>query len=96
MGRTWTRLAALATFTLAGASFGQTAPSGVPMSPGGPMPPGGLTERVTGREASIAEQVDEMNRHINGDRVRARNSSAVADRARAATAAEVVAGAMGS
>jgi hypothetical protein len=91
-----TRLAAFATLVLAGTAFGQVVtgpPAGVPMSPGGPVPPGGLTEGVTGREATIAEQVDEMNRHINGDRVRARNSSALVDRARAATAAEVVAGA---
>jgi hypothetical protein len=69
-------------------------PAGVPTSPEGPGPPGGMTAGVTGREASIAEQVDEMNRHINGDRVQARNAGAHADRARAATATEIVAGAV--
>ena len=90
MLRISSRLAILAASVLSGSSFGQI-PAGVPT--GSSAPPGGATERVTGREATIAEQVDEMNRHINGDRVRGRNSSAPADRARAATAAEIVAGA---
>lgn len=95
MLRTPVRLAALAALALPGSAFGQVTgpPPGVPNAPSGAIPPGGLTESVTGREASIAEQVDEMNRRINGDRVRARNAGGSADRARAATAAEIVAGA---
>jgi len=95
MRRIPSRLATLAALAVAGAAFGQVVqgpPAGVPTAPEGPGPPGGLTAGVTGREASIAEQVDEMNRHINGDR-HAPNSSAPADRARAATPAEVTAGA---
>jgi hypothetical protein len=95
MRRISSRFAVLATLAFAGAAFGQVSgpPAGVPNAPSGAVPPGGLTESVTGREATIAEQVDEMNRHINGDRVRPRNSSAAVDRPRAATAAEVIAGA---
>ena len=95
MRRISSRFAVLATLAFAGAAFGQVSgpPPGVPNAPSGAVPPGGPTESVTGREATIAEQVDEMNRHINGDRVRPRNSSAAVDRPRAATAAEVIAGA---
>src|SRR3954462_12433428 len=82
------RLFILAAFAAVPA-FGQALPT---PTPGSAVPPGGLADRVTGREATIGEQVDEMNRHINGER-QGRNSSASADRARAATAAEVIAGA---
>ena len=81
-------LCILAAFAAAPA-FGQALPT---PNPGSAVPPGGLADRVTSREATIDEQVDEMNRHINGERQNA-GSSARADRARAATAADVVAGA---
>ena len=91
MARILTRLAPLAALTIAGTpGFGQGPPPGMPS--GLPLPPGGSTERVTGREATIGEQIDEMNRRINGERQNA-GSSARADRARAATPAEVIAGA---
>jgi hypothetical protein len=62
-------------------------------NPGSAVPPGGMADRVTGREATIGEQIDDMNRHINGEHQNRAGSSAHADRARPATAAEVVAGA---
>src|SRR3954471_14861341 len=82
------RLFILAAFAAVPA-FGQAPPT---PNPGSAVPPGGLADRVTGREATIGEQVDEMNRHINGER-QSNGSRAHADRARPATPAEVVAGA---
>jgi hypothetical protein len=91
MARFLPRLAALTALIIAGApTFGQGPPPGVPS--GSAVPPGGLTERVTGREATIDEQVDEMNRRIR-EREHGANSSARADRPRAAAPAEVLAGA---
>jgi hypothetical protein len=98
MARAFPRIASLpvlAALALAGGTaFGQaTSQTGAPMgTPGGLAPPGGLTEGVTGTTPGMADQVDQMNRHINGERERGRNSSAHVDRARPATAAEVIAG----
>lgn len=93
MARTLPRLAALCALSFAAAAWSQQAPQAPPMgTPGGNAPPGGLTGGVTGNTPSIADQVDEMNRHINGER-QGRHASAHVDRARAATAADVVAGA---
>jgi len=95
MARTLPHLTALCALALAGgAAFGQvTGQTGAPMgTPGGLAPPGGLTGGVTGNTPSMADQVDQMNRHINGEREHGRNSSAHVDRARPATAAEVIAG----
>jgi hypothetical protein len=87
-----TALPALAALAFAGgiaAGQGpQLAPAGVP----GSGPPGGTTEGVTGNTPSMADQVDLMNRRINGEREHGRTSSAHVDRARPATAAEVIAG----
>jgi hypothetical protein len=93
MARSSLRLAALAALASAGGvAFGQASiPQGVPTGTSGP--PGGSTAGVTGYTPGVAEQVDEMNRRINGEHARSPNSSAHADRARPATAAEVVAGA---
>lgn len=96
MARFLSRLAALpalAALALAGGgAFGQAQiPQGV--ATGSPTPPGGLTDGMTGNTSSVADQVDQMNRRLNGERQRGRNSGAQADRARPATAAEVVAGA---
>jgi hypothetical protein len=86
--------AGLAALTFAGAAFAQAPQGGPPFgTPGGYVPPGGLTAGVTGNTPSVADQVDQMNRHINGERETRPNSSARADRARPATAADVVAGA---
>src|SRR5262245_21044198 len=95
MTRALSRLAALAVLAIAGAAAqSQTAPQGPPQGiPGGYAPPGGMAAGVTGNSPSISQQVDEMNRHINGEREHARASSAHADRARPATAADVIAGA---
>lgn len=91
MNRFLPRLAAIAAFALTGAASGQLAP---PMgTPGGDAPPGGLTAGVTGYRPGMADQVDEMNRRINGERQSSRNSAPRADRARPATAADIVAGA---
>jgi len=89
------RLAALAALSLGAAAFGQSQPAAAPPmgTPGGDAPPGGVAGNVTGNTPSIADQVDQMNRHLNGEREHGRNSSAHADRARPATAAEVIAGA---
>src|SRR5205085_10374589 len=69
MARTLIRLAALAGLSFAAAAaFGQAAPQGPPSgTPGGNAPPGGLTAGVNGNTPSIADQVDQMNRHINGE-----------------------------
>jgi hypothetical protein len=48
---------------------------------------------MSGNSPSMADQVEQMNRRINGEREHGRNSSAHVDRARPATAAEVTAGA---
>ena len=96
MARTLSRLAALFALALAGdAALAQSQPTqGPPMgTPGGDSPPGGMTSGVTGNTPSIADQVDQMNRHINGEREHGRNSSAHADRAWPATPADLVAGA---
>jgi hypothetical protein len=89
-------LPVLAALALAGgAAFGQATPqtgAGVG-TPGGLGPPGGMTEGVTGNTPSMADQVDQMNRRINGEREHGRNSSVHAERARPATAADIVAGA---
>ena len=91
MNRFLPRLAAIAAFALASVASGQLAP---PMgTPGGDAPPGGLTAGVTGHMSGMADQVDEMNRHINGDRQGNRNSAPRTERARPATAADIVAGA---
>jgi hypothetical protein len=93
-------LAALSMLVLAGGvAFGQAPPeAGPPMgTPGGNAPPGGLTGGVTGGvtgyTSSVADQVEQMNWRINGEREHGRNSSTRADRARPARAADVVAGA---
>jgi hypothetical protein len=90
-------LPALVTIAVAGAAASsQGPPPQAPPpagTPGGNAPPGGLTAGVTGYTPSVGEQVDEMNRRINGERQHGRNSSAHADRARPATAADVSAGA---
>ena len=88
-------LPALAALALAGGvAHGQAAPQGAPSgTPGGYAPPGGLTGGVTGNSPSVSDQIDQMNRHINGESEHGRNSSAHVDRARPATAAEVIAGA---
>jgi hypothetical protein len=95
MARTASRLAALAALSFGAAAFAQSQPPSAPPmgTPGGDAPPGGVAGNVTGNTPSIADQVDQMNRHINGERERPHNSSAHADRARPATAADVVAGA---
>jgi hypothetical protein len=88
-----TRFAALAAFSLAAAASGQAPPQGAPSgTPGGLVPPGGLAGNVTSTDPTMADQVDAMNRHLNGDRQSAA-SSARRERARPATAADVVAGA---
>ena len=88
------RLAAIATIALAGVAFGHQAPQGPPMgTPGGDSPPGGSTEGMTGFRPGMADQVDEMNRRINGERQRSRNSAPRTERARPATVADIVAGA---
>ena len=88
-----TALPALAALAFAGgiaAGQGpQLAPAGIPDT----GPPGGTTEGVTGYTPGMADQVDEMNRRINGERQHSRRASANANRARPATAAEVIAGA---
>lgn len=88
----------LATIAASAAVIGGSAlaqdspPRGAPAgTPGGEVPPRGATEGVTGNTPSIGDQVDQMRRHINGEREPA--PAARRDRARAATAAEVVAGA---
>lgn len=95
MARTLPNLAALAALTALGlpsASWSQVQ-QGPPMgTPGGYAPPGGLTAGVTGNTPGMAEQVDQMNRHINGEREHGNNSSAHADRARPALPADVIAG----
>jgi len=91
MNRFLPRLAVIAALALSGSgAIGQSGPipAGVPTGTAGP--PGGLTEGVTGNTPGMADQVDEMNRHI---RERGGNSAAHVDRARPATAADVVAGA---
>ena len=95
MARSLPRLAALAALALVGgAAFAQTAPQGPPVgTPGGFTPPGGMAGGVTGNTPGVADQIDEMNRHINGERQHGRDSSAHVDRARPATAAEIIAGA---
>jgi hypothetical protein len=97
MDRLLPRLATVASLGLAaGAAFAQAGPSaGGPPSgtPGGYAPPGGLTGGITGNTPGMADQIDEMNRHINGERQGSRNSSAHADRARPATATDIIAGA---
>ncbi|MBV9882189.1 MAG: hypothetical protein JO276_04195 [Sphingomonadaceae bacterium] len=86
-------LALLAELSLASAAWSQTPPQGAPGgTPGGLAPPGGLTSGVTGNTPSMADQVDAINRHLNGDRQGAAPSGR-RDRARPATAADVVAGA---
>lgn len=97
MPRSLPRLAALPAFAVlaltGGAAFAQIVPAGPTAgTPGGYAPPGGSTEGVTGYTPTVADQVDEMHRHVNGERER-RISSARADRARPATPAEVIAGA---
>jgi hypothetical protein len=93
MARISPRLAALCALSCAAAAWSQQPPQAPPSgTPGGNTPPGGLTGGVTGYSPSVADQVDEMNRHINGER-QGRNSSAHVDRARPATAADVVTGA---
>ena len=68
-----------------------------PGPPAGPpdrdVPPQVIESNVTGNTPSIAEQVDEMHRRINGEREQIRNPGRRADRARPATIADVVAGA---
>jgi hypothetical protein len=93
MARSSPRLVAVAALALGGGvAFGQAPiPQGVPTGTSGP--PGGSTAGMTGYTPGVAEQVDEMNRRINGEHARSPNSSTHADRARPATAAEVVAGA---
>ena len=92
MARILPRLAVLAAFAGAGA-FAQI-PQAPPLgTPGGMAPPGGVTPDLSGNNSSMADQVEQMNRHINGEREHGRNSSAHVDRARPATAAEVIAGA---
>jgi len=96
MARLLPRLAALAALALAAAAAsGQGPPAGGPPmgTPGGNAPPGGLTGGVTGNTPGMADQIDEMNRRINGERQNRRNLSANSDRARPATAADVIAGA---
>ena len=56
-------------------------------------PPGGLTGGVTGNTPGMADQVDQMNRHINGEREQRPQLQRACHRARPATAAEVIAGA---
>ena len=94
MTRILTRLAILAASTLPAAAFAQAGPPAGPPpgTPGGYAPPGGSTEGVTGRQTTIDEQIDDMQRHINGERQGAAPRTHV-DRARPATAAEVLAGA---
>ena len=97
MARFLPRLAALIVLALAGAAASSQGPppgGGAPMgTPGGNAPPGGLTGGVTGNTPGMADQVDEMNRRINGERQSRGNSSTRADRARPATVADVIAGA---
>jgi len=98
MARFLPRLAALIVLALAGAAASSQGPppgGGAPMgTPGGNAPPGGSTAGVTGNTPGMADQVDEMNRRINGERQHSsRSASANANRARPATAAEVIAGA---
>ena len=91
MNRFLPRFAAIAAFALASVASGQLAP---PMgTPGGDSPPGGSTEGMTGFRPGMADQVDEMNRRINGERQRSRNSAPRTERARPATVADIVAGA---
>jgi hypothetical protein len=88
-------LPAIVALAFAGAAFGQaTSQTGAPMgTPGGDAPPGGLTGGVTGSTQSVADQVDQVNRRLNGEREAIRNPGRHADRARPATAADVIAGA---
>jgi hypothetical protein len=89
-------LPVLAALALAGgAAFGQATPqTGAPMgTPGGDAPPGGATAGTTGFTSSVADQVDQVNRRLNGERQHAASSGAHADRARPASAADVIAGA---
>jgi hypothetical protein len=88
-------LPAIVALAFAGAAFGQaTSQTGAPMgTPGGDGPPGGLTGGVTGPTQSMADQVDVVNRRLNGEREHIRTSSGHVDRARPATAADVIAGA---
>jgi hypothetical protein len=96
MARAFSRLTALPTLAAlalaGGVAFAQAnpVPAGIPT--GSPYPPGGTTDS-NGNTPSIADQIDQMNRHINGERQNGRNSSAHVDRSRAATAAEIIAGA---
>lgn len=98
MAHSLPRLAALVALAFVGsAALAQpppTAPGASSMGPANPnSPPEGVAGNVTGYSSQIADQVDQMNRHINGEREHSRNSSARADRARPATAADVIAGA---
>jgi hypothetical protein len=95
MTRFLPRLAALAALGLAGGiACGQTSPIPTGVPTGSPYPPGGSTDGANGFSRNVADQVDEMNRHINGEHHGGgRNSTAPADRARPATAADVIAGA---
>jgi len=86
------RLAALAALGFAAAASGQEMRAPPMGTPGGDTPPGGVAASVTGNNPSLADQVDAMNRHLNGDRQGAAASSRH-ERARPATAADVVAGA---
>lgn len=93
------RLAACAVLAAGGAAaFGQATPPG--SAPGGsgnvlnPMaPPGGMTDGAGGGNGALVDQVERARREARGDRQRAGSPARRADRARPATAAEVIAGA---
>ena len=93
--------ASLAMVAFVAGIAGSTASAQTPPFPSGPppgpadrdVPPQGVASNVTGNTPSISEQVDEMNRRINGEREQIRNPGRRADRARPATIADVVAGA---